>query len=59
MKKILLLCTGGTIASVKTEDGLKPALTAEELLSYVPEVEHIYDLDVLQVCNIDSTNMDP
>ena len=31
MKKILLLCTGGTIASVKTEDGLKPALTAREV----------------------------
>ena len=59
MKKILLLCTGGTIASVKTEDGLKPALTAEELLSYVPEVKHFCDVDVLQVCNIDSTNMAP
>ena len=59
MKKILLLCTGGTIASVKTEDGLKPALTAEELLSYVPEVKRFCDVDVLQVCNIDSTNMAP
>lgn len=59
MKKILLLCTGGTIASVKTEDGLKPALTAEELLSYVPEVKRFCEVDVLQVCNIDSTNMAP
>ncbi len=59
MKKILLLCTGGTIASVKTENGLKPALTAEELLSYVPEVKSYCDIDVLQVANIDSTNMAP
>ena len=59
MKKILLLCTGGTIASVKTTDGLKPALTAEELLGYVPEVKRFCEVDVLQVCNIDSTNMTP
>ena len=59
MKKILLLCTGGTIASVKTKDGLKPALTAEELLGYVPEVKRFCEVDVLQVCNIDSTNMTP
>ncbi len=59
MKKILLLCTGGTIASVKTENGLKPALTAEELLSYVPEVGAFCEVDVLQLCNIDSTNMTP
>lgn len=59
MKKILLLCTGGTIASVKTSDGLKPALTAEELVGYVPEVKRFCEVDVLQVCNIDSTNMTP
>lgn len=33
MKKLLLLTTGGTIASVETENGLAPAATPQELLS--------------------------
>lgn len=56
-KRILLLCTGGTIASRRTEDGLVPKLRAEEILSYVPAAGAVCDIDVLQVCNIDSTNM--
>ena len=32
MKKILFIATGGTIASAKTENGLTPAITSEELL---------------------------
>ncbi|MDO4265229.1 MAG: asparaginase [Eubacteriales bacterium] len=58
-KKILILCTGGTIASKKTEDGLAPKIPAEEMLSYVPEAAEVCDMDVVQVCNIDSTNMTP
>lgn len=34
MKKILLLATGGTIASVEGNEGLAPGLSAEELLNY-------------------------
>ena len=36
MKKILLIGTGGTIASDVTEDGLAPELTTEQLLSHLP-----------------------
>ena len=32
MKKILLLSTGGTIASVPSGEGLAPGLTGEKLL---------------------------
>ena len=32
MKKILLIATGGTIASVQTENGLKPAISPETFL---------------------------
>ena len=35
MKHILLIATGGTIASKKSRNGLKPQLTPEELLSYI------------------------
>ena len=38
MKKILFIATGGTIASAKTENGLTPAITSEELLNAVPEI---------------------
>lgn len=59
MKKILLIATGGTIASRKTEDGLVPQLTPEVLLSYVPEAANFCKTDTLQVLNIDSTNIQP
>ena len=39
MKKILLIGTGGTIASGRTEEGLKPILTAEDILSFVPDLD--------------------
>ncbi len=59
MKKILLISTGGTIASVETKDGLSPAILSEELLSYVPIVKTLCDVDAIQVLNIDSTNIQP
>ena len=34
MKRLLLLATGGTIASVESKEGLVPGMTAEELLNY-------------------------
>ena len=33
MKHILLIATGGTIASKYTKDGLSPAITAKEILT--------------------------
>lgn len=58
-KKILMLGTGGTIASKQTENGLAPGLTSEDILSYIPQVERVCEVDTLQVCNIDSTNVTP
>ena len=34
MKRILMIGTGGTIASGKTAEGLMPELTSEQLLSF-------------------------
>ena len=59
MKRILVIATGGTIASLPTEGGLAPALTGEELVARVPLIEGICDIDVVQPMNIDSTNMRP
>lgn len=59
MKQILLLTTGGTIASVQTENGLVPATSGEEIVSYIPEVREICNLEVKQILNLDSTNLQP
>ncbi len=58
-KKILLIATGGTIASRPGEDGLAPALTSEELLACIPEVRELCHIDTVQLFNLDSTNMRP
>lgn len=59
MKKILLLATGGTIASKVGKNGLEPQVSAEELLSYVPEIREFCVPTAKQVYNIDSTNVTP
>lgn len=59
MKNILLIATGGTIASQKTNSGLSPLMTSEEILSYVPFVHQICHVDTLQLLNLDSTNIEP
>ena len=59
MKKILMIGTGGTIASKQTEGGLAPGLSSEDILSYIPQVRDVCHVDTLQVCNIDSTNVTP
>ncbi len=59
MKKILMLGTGGTIASEMTPDGLSPELTPAQLLRYVPGISSIAEVDCLELFNIDSTNMTP
>ena len=56
-KRILLIATGGTIASKKTERGLSPQMTAEEILTFVPEIKEYCDVDVIQLFNLDSTNI--
>lgn len=58
-KKILMIATGGTIASLDSGNGLSPELRPEELLKYVPEAERYCDADTLQLMNLDSTSMTP
>ena len=54
-----MIGTGGTIASKKTDDGLAPGVTPEELLSYIPAVKDVCEVQTIQVCNLDSTNVAP
>lgn len=59
MKKILMLATGGTIASHSSAEGLVPELNANELLKNVPEVFEFCEPSAMQIYNIDSTNVTP
>ena len=40
-QRLLFITTGGTIASVRTQQGLKPVLTSEELLAHLPELNEL------------------
>ena len=59
MKHILLIATGGTIASKSTENGLAPQISSEEMLDYVPAAREFCTIDAIQILNIDSTNLQP
>ena len=58
-KRVLLIGTGGTIASEVTEGGLAPELTTEQLLRHVPGISSFCAVDCLQLLNLDSTNIGP
>ena len=59
MKKILIIGTGGTIASKKTAKGLAPELDSSELLSYLPGISAFCAVECRQAFNLDSTNVRP
>ncbi len=59
MKHILLITTGGTIASSESAEGLIPALASEQLLSHVPEIREICKVSTVGLYSLDSTNMRP
>lgn len=59
MKKILMIATGGTIASRGGADGLSPQVKSDELIGFVPEIKNFCQADTLQIFNIDSTNITP
>ncbi|MFI3250606.1 MAG: asparaginase domain-containing protein, partial [Eubacteriales bacterium] len=56
---ILMIATGGTIASLQGENGYTPAITSEEILSKVPQVATFCTVETLQLFNLDSTNIAP
>lgn len=57
MKKILMIATGGTIASKETGAGLTPQITSDEILQQVPGLSEICRVDAVQLMNLDSTNI--
>lgn len=59
MKRILLLTTGGTIASRLTEEGLAPGLDGAALTHYLGGLPDSYDLTVRDILHLDSSNIQP
>ena len=58
-KKILMIGTGGTIASEVSDSGLTPELTSEQLIRYIPDISGICKITCCQLFSLDSTNIQP
>ncbi len=59
MKKILLLTTGGTIASQMGHSGLEPTLSSEVLLDCLNSFEPRFEIDHEKLFDMDSSNIQP
>lgn len=59
MKRILLIATGGTIASTPSSEGLTPTSDAQHLLHQLPEPCHNCTVEGMTIMSVDSTNMTP
>lgn len=59
MKRILLLTTGGTIASRLTDEGLAPGLDGAALSRYLGPLADSYELTVRDILCLDSSNIQP
>ena len=59
--KVVILATGGTIAGVgdagKTAGYTPGSLTVEELLSAVPQLADVAEIEAIQICNVNSDDM--
>ena len=56
-KKLLLLSTGGTIASVVSDSGLVPGESGESLLKMLGRIP--YKIVVKDILELDSSNIQP
>lgn len=57
MKKLLLLSTGGTIASVASDSGLVPKESGEELIKLLGKLP--CEIEVQDILQLDSSNIQP
>ncbi len=57
MKRVLLITTGGTIASRPTSGGLAPQMAPDELLGFMEDLPRHYAIDVLDLMSLDSSNI--
>lgn len=58
-KRILIITTGGTLASAKGKDGLAPELDSNEIFSGMEGIISYYEVEFLELLSLDSSNMQP
>jgi len=58
-KRIALLATGGTIASVQSDDGLTPGIGGNQLMQLIPRALESVELVCKDVFSLDSSNIQP
>lgn len=58
-KRILLITTGGTIASETGSEGLAPALSSADILKIVNSIAERYDVKTRDLFSLDSSNIQP
>ncbi len=59
MKRILMIVTGGTIACEPSSDGLVPRLSGKDMLSGIPGIASLCEIESLELMNLDSSNLQP
>ena len=52
-KRILLITTGGTIASKDNGLGLTPQINSKEILSYLDDILDVCDIDTYELFNLE------
>lgn len=58
-KNLLIIATGGTIASRQSSDGLLPSMNINEILTYLPGIKSHYNLEMNDLFSLDSSNIQP
>lgn len=58
-KKILIITTGGTLASAKGKEGLIPKLDSKDIFSNIEGITTYFDVEFLELFSLDSSNIQP
>ena len=59
MKQVLLISTGGTIASTVRKNGLTPTIKPKDMLRFIEGINNMCRIETYQLLNLDSTNIQP
>jgi L-asparaginase len=58
-KKILIITTGGTLASTAGKEGLEPQLNSKDILNRIDGITAHFEVEFLELFSMDSSNMQP
>ncbi len=58
-KRILIITTGGTLASTNGNEGMVPKLNSNDIFSNIEGITTYYDVEFLELFSLDSSNIQP